>query len=428
MTKSTLLAVLMFASVVSLGQDISVTFTATGAATQIDSVTATNLATNQSVTLPDNETLVLTVNTGISSGSELINMGMVYPNPFSGKATFANFVLKPQTVYLKVQNLMGQAVAQTKSFIQAGENEFTLSVNAAGIYLISLITEQGTVCYKVICNEASETENRIQYNGTASSQYKQPSQTGFKSCQTGYTLGYASGDVILYKCKSGIYTTIVTDSPTASKNYDVEFTVCSDKDGRNYAIVKIGEQSWMTENLAYLPSVNPSSATSITTPYYYVYGYEGSTVASAKGTANYTTYGVLYNWPAALTACPSGWHLPTDEEWKVLEKNQGMSNSDADATGWRNTGTVGGKLKETGTSHWNSPNTGATNSSGFTALPSGLSNSGGFLTLGDYASFWSASEYDASLAWYRVLYGNYDGVLQGNSYCDLGFSVRCLQN
>jgi uncharacterized protein (TIGR02145 family) len=205
-------------------------------------------------------------------------------------------------------------------------------------------------------------------------------------------------------------------------------TFTDSRDGHSYPYKTIGTQTWMTENLAWLPSVNPFSVYSYDTPFYYVYGYEGSTVASAKATGNYTTYGVLYNWPAALTACPSGWHLPTDEEWKVLEKNQGMSQSDADAAGWRYSGTIGGKLKEAGTSHWISPNTGATNSSGFTALPGGLSTSEGFTYLGSYTTFWSASESDASLAWGRTLYCYRDGVYRYYGYCYYGFSVRCLQN
>ncbi|MBS0010414.1 MAG: hypothetical protein KFF49_03335, partial [Bacteroidales bacterium] len=65
---------------------------------------------------------------------------------------------------------------------------------------------------------------------------------------------------------------------------------------------------------ALLPSVSLSTEGNYTDPYYYVYGYEGSNVSEAKATINYQTYGVLYNWPAALTACPDGWHLPTDAE------------------------------------------------------------------------------------------------------------------
>ncbi|MCX6227333.1 MAG: hypothetical protein NTV01_21735 [Bacteroidia bacterium] len=200
------------------------------------------------------------------------------------------------------------------------------------------------------------------------------------------------------------------------------------RDGHNYPYKTIGIQTWMTENLAYLLAVSPSSAGSETNPYYYVLGYEGSTVASAKATANYSTYGVLYNWEAAKTACPSGWHLPTDDEWKILEKNQGMSETDANTGGWRDSGAVGGKLKETGTTHWWNPNTGATNSSGFTALPGGYRyNSGAFSLLGLYAYFWSSSEC-GSTALYRYLDYYFDGVYQDCRYRSYGFSVRCLRN
>jgi len=115
--KSTILIILMLIPMVSNGQNISVTFTGTGAATQIDSVTATNLRTNQRVTLPGSETLILTVNTGIPTALDLTNTGILFPNPFSGQSTFIRIVQNPQMVYLKVQNLVGQVVAQTKTFI-----------------------------------------------------------------------------------------------------------------------------------------------------------------------------------------------------------------------------------------------------------------------------------------------------------------------
>ena len=71
----------------------------------------------------------------------------------------------------------------------------------------------------------------------------------------------------------------------------------------------------MAENLAWLPGVSPSSDGSETLSYYYVRGYEGTVVSEAKAVANYSTYGVLYNWPAAMAACPDGWHLPSDGDW-----------------------------------------------------------------------------------------------------------------
>jgi uncharacterized protein (TIGR02145 family) len=424
MSKSAFFIVLIFGSSVSYSQNMSVTFTGTGAATQIDSVTATNLTTNLSVTLPGNETLVLTVNTGVPSVYELINLGIVFPNPFSGRATVTTIVQQPQSVYLKVQNLAGQIVAQTKTFVQPGENKFALSVTTAGIYMVSLTTGQGTAGYKVICTETTTPENSIQYLGSESdnqnnqtnhNNHNNPSPSSLKSSHTGYNLGYTSGDIIHYTCKSGFFTTIITDKPNSSKNYDVEFVACTDADGKNYSIVKIGTQTWMDENLAYLPSVSPSSADSVISHYYYVYGYEGLFVSDAKATVNYITYGVLYNWEAAKTACPSGWHLPSDAEWTALSDYLGTP--------------AGGKMKETGTSLWTIPNMGATNESGFRALPGGYrDNNGGFSSLGYIATFWSSSENGSPYAWYRFLYYLHDGVTRFSYYRSFGFSARCLQN
>ena len=89
-------------------------------------------------------------------------------------------------------------------------------------------------------------------------------------------------------------------------------------------------------------------------------------------TSNYATYGVLYNWPAVMTEgiCPSGWHIPSDEEFTELTDFLGGES------------VAGGKMKEAGYDHWNSPNTGATNSSGWTGLPGGYRYSGGFDAMG----------------------------------------------
>jgi uncharacterized protein (TIGR02145 family) len=115
--------------------------------------------------------------------------------------------------------------------------------------------------------------------------------------------------------------------------------------------------------------------------------------------------------------CPDGWHLPSDDEWTELTDYLG-GTSDA-----------GGKLKETGTTHWNSPNTGATNETGFTALPGGYRfSNGAFNGIGYNGTWWSATEGSASDAWDRgVNYldsnvGSYDGSKE------VGFSVRCVRD
>jgi uncharacterized protein (TIGR02145 family) len=204
--------------------------------------------------------------------------------------------------------------------------------------------------------------------------------------------------------------------------------VCGDlvsHQGYGYSTVQIGEQCWFAENCRYLPSVSPSSAGSETSPYYYVYDYEGTDVAAAQATTNYETYGVLYNWPAVMTEgiCPSGWHIPSDGEWQIMEMSLGMSEADASSTGWRGA-PVGDYLKST--SGWNN-NVNGTNSSGFTGLPGGFCYSGGFLHSGDYGYWWSSSEFGSD-SWKRSLNYNHDDVTRDEYSQDSGFSARCIKD
>ncbi|MCX6225350.1 MAG: PKD domain-containing protein [Bacteroidia bacterium] len=418
------LIVFLSVALISLGQNISITFTGTGAAGQVDSVKATNLATGQIITLPGSATLILTPKTGIPVFEENGAQVMIFPNPFSGRATIIAGVQEPMQVKVKVQNLVGQVIAQTEAFLQPGDHQFDLLVTAAGIYLVSLTTDRGTTGYKVICTDASGSGNRIQYLGTESNNQNNhnnqnnlnnSSQPSLKSLQSMYSLGFSAGEIIHYQCTSGAYVTILADSPAASKNYEVEFSACADADGKNYSSVKIGDQVWMAENLAYLPAVSLSSAGSVAEKHYYVYGYEGSSVPDAKASASYDTYGALYNWEAARWACPGGWHLPSDAEWTTLTDFLGSP--------------AGGKMKESGTERWSDPNTGATNESGLAARPGGFrKKSGGFSSLGDFTAYWSASLDASSYPWYRYLVSESDVIESDHrDYKDQGFSVRCVR-
>lgn len=203
------------------------------------------------------------------------------------------------------------------------------------------------------------------------------------------------------------------------------------RDGNIYNWVKIGEQVWMAENLKYLPSVVGPATGSLTTPYYYVYDYNGTNVIEAKATDNYATYGVLYNWAAAMDGtassstnpsgvqgvCPAGWHLPSDDEWTQLTDFLGGA------------AIAGGKLKEAGFAHWSIPNTGATNETGFTALPGGFRYSNGtFSSINGSGYWWCATESGTNYAWERGMASNGSNVDRRNNGKDFGFSVRCIRD
>ena len=203
-------------------------------------------------------------------------------------------------------------------------------------------------------------------------------------------------------------------------------TLTDSRDNRTYRYLNIGDQTWMMDNVAYLPEVFRSSNGSVTEPRYYVYDYEGSEKAAAAIKTNFITYGVLYNYEAAKTACPSGWHLPTDKEWKLLSITLGMEKWDADSIGFSSSKTVGAAMKST--MGWQLNGNG-TNSSGFTAVPGGFrSHWGGFGMIGQMAYFWSATENTAESAWFRDLVCDFGSLYRYFSGKSEGMSVRCLKD
>ena len=231
---------------------------------------------------------------------------------------------------------------------------------------------------------------------------------------------------------------------SCEKNDDDKATVF-DIDGNRYHTITVGTQVWMAENLKVTHYHNGTTIQLVEddsawealgcTDKAYCYYYNR---ASDYG----DTYGALYTWAAAMNGagssdtnpsgvqgvCPDGWHLPSDEEWKELEMYLGMSQAEADGTVWRGTD-EGGKLKETGTILWNSPNTGATNSSGFSGLPGGSrAGSGMFNYIGRDGGWWSATEDDTTYAWARRLNYNHSGVGRYYGYKGTGFSVRCVRD
>ncbi len=205
------------------------------------------------------------------------------------------------------------------------------------------------------------------------------------------------------------------------------------RDCQNYPIVKIGNQWWMAENLnaakyrdgSVIPNVtNASTWSSLSTGAKCYYNNDTSLYAGP--------YGSLYNWFAVTDTrgvCPSGgWSVSTNSEWNIMEKFLDSTVDTSAVVGGIGTN-IGGKLKEAGTIHWNSPNTGATNSSGFSALPGGNRND--VATFSDIrygGNWWSATEYDVTNVWSQYLsYGNSQGG-RGLTHKKYGFSIRCVLN
>ncbi|MFT7001258.1 MAG: hypothetical protein ACJAZY_002370 [Spirosomataceae bacterium] len=202
-----------------------------------------------------------------------------------------------------------------------------------------------------------------------------------------------------------------------------------DIDNNRYDIITIGTQTWMAENLkttryndgSLIPLITDGTA------------WETASTNEAPGycwynapnvSTNLIAYGALYNWYAInpstngnKNVCPVGWHVPTDGEWITLTTFLGGM------------AVAGGKMKEAGLAHWKTPNTGATNESGFAGLPGGGRHYyGTFYSIGSFGSWWSSTEDETTYAWGRTLGSNSGYVYRDYNFKGSGFSVRCLRD
>ncbi len=176
-------------------------------------------------------------------------------------------------------------------------------------------------------------------------------------------------------------------------------TFTDPRDGEVYPLISIGTQTWFAENLRYKT--------------------EGSIYNSNNPNPK---YGRLYTWEDALTACPEGWHLPTDREWTILELALGMPVEEVGRIGWC---TINGHLKST--RGWAEDGHGD-NSLGFNAYPAGTYSEGEYHALGECAYFWSATtNYDES-AWYRYLFHDNNQLGRFDPPKSMAYSCRCLKD
>lgn len=201
---------------------------------------------------------------------------------------------------------------------------------------------------------------------------------------------------------------------------DATGTTVTDIDGNTYRTVKIGDQWWMAENLKVTHYRNSDAIPNVTDYRIWEVLTTGAYCVYGNNSENIETYGRLYNWHAVndnRQIAPAGWHVPNSAEWQTLFSLLGDE--------WY----AGGKLKATGTSHWSDPNTGATNETGFSALPGGYRDYlGGFSERGMTAGFWSSTKSLSEFAGIHVMRYDNPNIISRSFYKTDGFSVRCVKD
>lgn len=222
---------------------------------------------------------------------------------------------------------------------------------------------------------------------------------------------------------------LIFTSGCKKDNPVISYGSMTDQDGNTYKTVEIGTQTWMAENLkttkysdnSTIPNVTSNSAwIRLTTPGYCWY--------DNNETTNKPKYGALYNWYTATTGklCPTGWHVPTDAEFKTLEMFLGMTQVQADGTSWHGTD-QGTQMKNT--TGWKAGENG-TNTSGFSALPGGFRYyaDGSFFNESTLSYWWCSNESSPTTGYYRRLDGNNAGVFREGTIKAAGKYIRCVKD
>jgi uncharacterized protein (TIGR02145 family) len=400
-------------------QNYLISFSGTGESNTVSTVKVENLTSGASLTLNGDDILRLTGIVGISQVDYKKSSGMkIYPNPMIENSTVEIFPPSAGEANITIYDMTGRAITQIQRYLDKSRQDFSLSGIKKGFYLINVKGSNyqfsgklqsngksaGSVSFEKVSNSIQATDEKVFPEESKGSMFT-------------VDMPYSTGDRLKYTGISGNYSTSVIDIPLQDKTIAFNFLACTDGDNNNYQIVEISTRVWMAENLkttkfsdgTAIPVVTDNTVwVNLTTMAYCDYD---------NNPGNSTTYGKLYNWYAVTDSrnvCPTGWHLPSIEEWSALTTYLGGES------------VAGGKLKEQGTTHWLSPNYGATNEIGFTALPGGYRGGNGtFASIRSSGGWWSSG---ATETWSRAVYYFSSVVYSSIANTTYGLSVRCIRD
>lgn len=423
MKKTTTLICIMLAILEIQAQDYLITFAGAGDTSVVSTIIVNNLTSGATVTLNGGDILHLSSTLGIENLDFDNKTLQISPNPMSDQSMLTFAASESGNTVISIVDLSGRFVCKINANLTIGTHTFRISGISQGLYFVNVTGKANNYTTKLVSQGNLHGEESIEYISSVMPSTSNP----LKTTSATIDMLYNSGDQLLYKGISGIYSTIVTDVPTSSKTTIFNFAGCTDYDNNNYPTVQIGmgrsgTQTWMAENLRTtyyrngdaIPNVTDNTTwIGLNTGAYCWYDNDGDSYKMQ--------YGALYNWFTVSdnrNLCPAGWHVPTDSEWIEL-----MTFLGGDTV-------AGGKLKETGTAHWRAPNTGATNESGFTGIAAGMRYIDGTfnndINLNGY--FWTSTETASVDAQCYVLNSNQNAIFFFPTKKIRGQTVRCIKD
>ena len=418
-------------------QTIEITFTGdnNGQVVQLDSVMVRNHSQGAEVMIYPPDLKLILVITGMEEISieqnPVFSLSQNYPNPFNNQTSFQIQINENAPVEISVSNMPGQTILSQSYKLDRGKHSFNFTGATQTTYFVTVGNQGRRETIKMISNPSGSYQPPVlTYSGNSHShQLKSiqlsgelPFEPGNEILMVGYANGLESGCAespeFSHECKFQFATNIACPG-AETVNYM----------GQIYNTIQIYGQCWFKENLnagELITSSNPQLNNGTIEKY-----------CMGNDTSYCDIVGGLYFWDEMMQyttqnggqgICPEGWHVPTDLDWRILT---GAADSEFPighflwgVNSWRGTD-AGGNLKQTGTEYWVSPNTGATDQYGFTALPAGYFVEGDFWGPG-YKAYWYSSDPDQM--YYHHADWEHATMKRSPTEGEAAFSVRCIKD
>jgi len=431
-TLSILIVIIPFGG---FAQNFYVSFFEGSDTVSLESVRVQNLSNDSSVWLGNTDILHVVSPSDLRFMSDADNHFLIYPNP-SNDNFYINFESPVEgNVSVEIYDISGKQIF--KSDFYAGKSFYKLEVSGGlrGVFIVNIKSESYFYTGKIVGISGQTTNLNSEILETVS---LFDEDEIFEKDRGVFEIPYSYGDVLYFTAFSGqgnktVKTLVVKDNGEVQNADNLSmifnFYNCEDSELYQYPVVEIGDQVWMAENLNTDIFADGESIKLIASDNTWQ---QLETVAYCdynNDTEESETFGKLYNWYSVNYSgglCPQGWHISTDQEWKDLEIFLGMDSLATDTIGWRGT-EEGCSLKEAGLQNWLSDVGETTNSSGFTALPSGIRDlTGKYYYQTKFGAWWTSTQSDNQNAWCRAVRYEYCDIYRQDGKKSLGLSVRCV--
>lgn len=366
-----------------------------------------------------------------------------FPNPVADQTTIRLFLPASDRLQFTVSDIMGRIWINRNYRLKSGYHFFTFYPGMEQLYFLSVRTNDHIRTIKII-------NMKIGASASETCKFEYMSQSviidGFKAESSLNGFDFSLGDMLKFISSSALGERVITGEPLDDQTFYFHYTgdpcpgmpTVTDIEGNIYNTVQINDQCWMKENLKTTTYNSGTAIPNVTNAIEWSNLDSGAYVWYDHDSTWKDQYGALYNWlatddPGGL--CPTGWHIPTDEEWTALTDyigGTGIPNANKLKSCSQVNSPLGGNCTTDEHPRWDADNANGnygTDDYGFSALPGGnRSSSGTFDDIGTRGLWWSSTEFGIYNAKHRRLRNGYGGIDIGNHDMHFGLSVRCLKN